>query len=423
MDMNPSRKELFLYTFPILLSALSEHLLLLTDVLLLSFQEKVYLAAVGFVDAFLLCSLALGFALNDSFQNFYARNTQKTSLSYPIYRKSLRSFLLISLLIGVCALLLVWLFSFTQQNRVYQEFLDVAPYIVPLIAANFISLAMNAYLLANDRIKTVGTVSIIVILTNALLGYLLLFIFRLPFSPLLTILISSFISELIGIALMHSAIQKMKPSVEVKLSKRPGKLFNLLHRVALYPAFSEFLFHLGSFALFVFCAHFFTDNEIAHITLLLAYWGVMMVPVETFSETGLNFFARIFAGKVTNGYFSLKTKIFQTACFVAIALFIMVCIMDIVLVNNENSDLIELVLLLVIVLISAHNQLILTAMLTKLKTTLFGLTKVIYGTTVIICLCLLVFFWKAHATSVFLSFLVGQFVIMLFLLQKEKSIQ
>jgi len=221
---------------------------------------------------------------------------------------------------------------------------------------------------------------------------------------------------------MHLAIQKMKPTVSVNLSNRPRKLFNLLHRVAIYPAFSEFLFHAGSFALFVFCAHFFNENEIAQITLLLAYWGVMMVPVETFSETGLNFFARLFASKATIHYLPLKRKIFQTACLVAFFLFIVVCTMDFVLVRNEKSDLIELLLLLVIVLISAHNQLILTAMLTKLKTALFGLTKAIYGATVITFLCLFVFYWKADATSVFLSFLIGQFVIMLFLQVKEKSI-
>jgi hypothetical protein len=420
--MNSSRKALFFYTLPILLSSLSEHLLLLTDVYLLSFQETVFLAAVGFVDAFLLCSLSLGFALNDSFQNFYARNTKNKAWSYAIYQHSLRSFVLLSILVSGIAFFIVWMTSFTLRSPVYTAFFEASPFIIPLILASFLSLSMNAYLLANDKVKAVGLISFVIILSNALLGYLFLYVLRLPFSPLHTILISSLVAELIGIICMHLTIQQMKPDEHAFPIKKAKKLFQLLHVVALYPALSEFLFHAGSFLLFVFCSFYFSENEIAQITLLLAYWGVLMVPVETFSETGLNQFARIFAEKQKSKFLEVKNKLFQTSSLVACVLFSGIFLMDFLLIETSTASNLDLFILLVIVIVAAHNQLMLTAMLTKLQTRSYGITKALYGLTVIGCLCALVFAWKASTTAVILSFLGGQLVVYAFLQLKKQTL-
>lgn len=45
-------------------SEMADTLLLLTGVLFMTFQEEVHLAAVGLIDAYLLCSLAFGNALS-----------------------------------------------------------------------------------------------------------------------------------------------------------------------------------------------------------------------------------------------------------------------------------------------------------------------------------------------------------------------
>jgi hypothetical protein len=174
--------------------------------------------------------------------------------------------------------------------------------------------------------------------------------------------------------------------------------------------------------LFVFCSFYFSENEIAQITLLLAYWGVLMVPVETFSETGLNQFARIFAEKQKSKFLEVKNKLFQTSSIVACVLFSGIFLMDFLLIETSTASNLDLFILLVIVIVAAHNQLMLTAMLTKLQTRSYGITKALYGLTVIGCLCALVFAWKASTTAVILSFLGGQLVVYAFLQLKKQTL-
>jgi Na+-driven multidrug efflux pump len=421
MELNFNRKALFAYTLPLILSSLAEHVLLLTDVVLLSHTSEEHLAAVGFVDAFLLCSLAYGFALNDSFQNFYARNSEKRGLSYAIFKKSIGSFLLISLIIAVIGATLASFAGYFQSTKLYSHFVSALPFIIPLIVTNFVSFSMNAYLIGNGKIKTVGIVSVTIILINAICGYVLLFHVPLPFSPLTTILISSFLAEILGIGLMFFAIQRMvrrAPPVPVNHKK----LFNLLHKVALYPSFSELLFHLGSFGLFLFCSYYFTESETARITLLLAYWGVMMVPVEAFSETGLNFFAKLNVNRRLDQFKTLKWNLYHVSVMTSLGLFLLSWAVDTWIVGTNSQNFNHLIIILAVVGVSTHNQLVITALLTRLETQTFAIAKGLYGSATIISLILLSFCWKTSALSVLLSFLIGQFVVGAYLQHSEKSL-
>ena len=66
-----TKKGIFKYTLPILCSTILEELIILSDSVLLSFKEPVYLATVGVIDSIYLLFLAFGESLNDAFQNFY----------------------------------------------------------------------------------------------------------------------------------------------------------------------------------------------------------------------------------------------------------------------------------------------------------------------------------------------------------------
>ena len=58
---------------PVIISEFLEEALIVTDSILLSYMPSVYLASVGIIDAILLIILAYGIALNDSYQNYFAR--------------------------------------------------------------------------------------------------------------------------------------------------------------------------------------------------------------------------------------------------------------------------------------------------------------------------------------------------------------
>ena len=145
--MNIDRQTLFKYTLPLILSGLAEELLMLIDVYLISFKEEKYLAAIGLVDAFILCSLTFGEALNDSYQNYYSRNSKKTHFNISLLKKSILIFLKYAILIALFFAGMPYLINMVFKNEVYDLFIQTVPILIPLIVLDYISLALNAYLI------------------------------------------------------------------------------------------------------------------------------------------------------------------------------------------------------------------------------------------------------------------------------------
>jgi Na+-driven multidrug efflux pump len=125
--MKIDKFSLFKYTLPLILGGLAEQLLLLTDVFLISFKGEIYLATIGLIDAFLLCSLSYGFALNDTFQNFYARNIDKPTLTKSVYQKSKIVFFKNAIIISVLFSIIAYCMSIVFSNEIYQLFLENIP--------------------------------------------------------------------------------------------------------------------------------------------------------------------------------------------------------------------------------------------------------------------------------------------------------
>lgn len=419
--MKIDRITLLKYTLPLILSGLAEQLLLLTDVFLISFKGDIYLATIGLVDAFLLCSLSYGFALNDTFQIFYSRNNDKSILIKNVYYKSLQIFIKYSILIAIAFSGLAYLMNIIFNNNVYNLFLENIPSIIPLIVLNYISMSMNAFLLGMGKTKVIGLTSIISILSNGLLAYIFLFEININISPLSIILYSSIFAETIGILLMKHAIKK-STSIIIKNESVKHILLVTIRKLSYYPAFSDLSFHLGSFVLFLFCSSYFELTETALLTLILSYWGVLLVPVESFSETALNYFSSLYSTRQTFLYRKLRHNIILISLTMSGIILIVLLLTDYLLYGSNTNKLILIAVVSNIVLFGTFNEIFSTILLVRLKNGLYASSKVIYGSVSISSMILLTFFWKSGVISILLSLLFAQASLYLFLKNKSNKI-
>jgi Na+-driven multidrug efflux pump len=177
-------------------------------------------------------------------------------------------------------------------------------------------MSINAFLLGLGKTKSIGIISIICIIINAFFGYIFLFEFKLQISPLAIILYTSIITEIIGIVILWQMINYLTPKVSNQIPIK-NKLLVTIRKASYYPALSDLSFHIGSFFLFLFCSAYLELSEVTLLTMVLSYWGVLLVPIEAFSETALNYLSYIYSKKKTEMYQNLKENIIKTSVAVS----------------------------------------------------------------------------------------------------------
>ena len=280
---------------------------------------------------------------------------------------------------------------------------------------------MNAFLLGFGETKSIGIISFICIVINALLGFVFLFEIKLQVSPLAIILYISIITEAIGIIMMWNVIRKLTSKI-FNLEPIKQKLLTTMSEASYYPAISDLSFHLGSFILFLFCSIYFELREVASLTMILSYWGVLLVPTEAFSEIALNYFSSIYSKKRIELYQVLKDNIIKTSLAVSGVILLILVILDYILYGIDIDKLILLTTVLIIVFITNFNEIFSVSLIVRLKNNLFATAKAIYGSIAVISIVTLNFFWRNGVISILLSLLFAQIAMYLFLKTKSNKI-
>ena len=198
------------------LNSILEEAIILSDSILLSFKNPIYLSTVGIIDSIYLLLLVLGESLNNAFQNYYARNINNISIIGSIFKPSILIFFFISLLFS---LLIIVSVKFLPPQLIGVEHYDILYtcrwYLVFLVIVTYISLSFNSILIGLGKIKGLGYISVVSIISNILLGIFLLYVWDLKINPCVVVLISSIVSECIAIILMILLIFKSQLYKEI----------------------------------------------------------------------------------------------------------------------------------------------------------------------------------------------------------------
>jgi O-antigen/teichoic acid export membrane protein len=346
---------------------------------------------------------------------------KKTHFNISLLKKSILIFLKYAILIALFFAGMPYLINMVFKNEVYDLFIQTVPILIPLIVLDYISLALNAYLIGNDKIWEIGKISIIEMIINGLLGYLLLFEFDLNISPLLIILYVSLVSKVIQITLMYRYIRKYIPKV-VRVYPIKESLFDTLRIASFYPAIFDMVYQIGTFALFMYCSSYFANSQTALLTMFFSYLGILSVSSDAFSETSLNNFSSIYSKKYLSLFPKLSTKIIETSLLTSFVLLILIILLDMFLYGFEAYKLVLFLIVTCIIIFDTYSEIYSIAIIVRLKNDLFATANIIYGIITIIGVLGFTCFWKFEAVSILLCMLVAQIVTYVYLKNKSNSI-
>jgi O-antigen/teichoic acid export membrane protein len=412
--MKLDRKTLFNYTLPLIIGGLSDELLMLLDVYLISFKGDEYLAAIGLIDAFLLCILTFGDSLNDAYQNYYSRNIAKRHFNISLQKKSIWIFLKYGLLITLVFGATPYGINLFFKNEIFSLLLDTIPILIPLIVVDYVSMSLNAYLVGNDKLKEIGKLAVFELIFNSILGYILLYELDLNVSPLWILVGISLMSKIITAGWMFWYIKKITPP-NFKTYPIKDTLFKTLRDATVYPALLDISYYIGTFILFIFCSIYFKHSEIALLTLFFSYIGILSVTSEAFSETSLNHFSSIYAKKNLAIFPKLSTEIIFISLLTTAIIFLGVIVVDLLLYGFVLEKLFLFLIIPALVLFDTYNEIYSIAIIVRLKNDLLASAHFIYGIVCTIAIVFLTFLWRFEAISILLAILIAQIATYIYL--------
>lgn len=418
-----SNKSIYLYSLPVILGELLEEAMILSDSILLSFKEPLFLSTVGIIDSILLLCLAIGDSMNDSFQIFYSRHSNDITRCRGVFSKSLFLFSGVGVVLGLLSCTISIFSSFFDDPH-FEILVSVVPYLAILVVLSFISMSLNSFLMGWGYTKYLGMVSLVSVLINLFLGYLLLYIFDIGLNPCAIVLITSSIAECIAIILMLMKIINIyNSSNNLVVDKRHQRnIMEILVFASVYPCVSDIGFHIGSLALYSYCLCYFQDSETAMFTLFMSYLGVLQVPSQGFSETAINIFSDIYTRKLIKTYNSVKGRIVFLSILSSLIFLLIVLVLDISLYETNIRRLSLFAILFGIICLNTFCEITETSLLVRLKNDTFIVSKILYATILISCIVALTVTNHIGVFNIFICFIVAQLINSFYLGVKDQKI-
>ena len=416
-------KSIYLYTLPIILSELLEEVMILSDSILLSFKEPLYLSTVGIIDSVFLLFLAIGDSMNDSFQNYYSRHAGDPNRCLGIFTKSIFLFAGIGAIFAMlCSLIPLSHPLFNGAH--YETLVSITPYLALLIFVSFVSLSLNSLLMGWGYTQLLGCISLISVITNIALGFILLYVVDISLNPCAVVLVTSTIAELVAIFLMVYKVSLIYSKNRVENKEIPHKsiVFETLVYASVYPSLSDIGFHIGSIALYTYCLYYFLDTETAILTLFMSYWGVVQVPSQGFSETSINFFSDIYSKKQFSLYNIVKKRILKLSILTSVVFGVAILFIDILLYEFTTYRFMLLLLIMIIVAFNTFGEITETSLLVRLKNDSFMSAKILYASLLVLSFGAFTLFDCISIETVFVSFLIAQILNCAYLSMKDNSL-
>lgn len=409
-----SRKGIFWKSLPLIISELGESLALLTGVLFMAFEGELHLAAIGMIDAFLLLCLVYGFALNDGYQNFYARQAAlkngegpmaavlKDSIFYFMRRLGLFA------LTGAFAIAGIYLMF---PNPVFLVFIKALPLLFVLVLVYSIGLALHAFLAGNGHFKTVGALALLGIGMNAFLLYYFLYLNSWSISPTNTVVLAAICSETIWVLGLLYFAGKKGVFKQKEVLRQRKMIASIIRRSSIFPGLSNAAFQLATLSFFVYFSDCCAEDEVATMSVLFSFWTVLMSPVNGICESAINGFSGLHASGVNLQERIMKLRIFHVAIAVSALIAVILLFGGELIPKNAMLDWPLMLVFALLLMMAIRNRIGFVAMIVKLRIAVFLRLKLTFIVVAALCFVLFLQWFEAEVLIILLSLLAAQLVV------------
>lgn len=414
MKSYQSRRGIFWKSLPLIASELGESLTLLTGMVFMAIEGEAHLAAIGMMHAFLLLCLVFGYAHNDAYQNYYARQAafgNRNHIMAAILRWSVQYFVLRMGVVGLVASSIGCGLYFIYPNHVFLSFLMALPFLLFLVSVYAVGLAFHAFLAGNGALRLVGILALVGIAMNALFLYLLLYVLDFPLSPTQTVVTAGIFGEigwvlsLMFFARKYGAFSRIKVHVPLK------RIAVILGKASFFPGLSNAVFQVTVIAFFVYFSDCCEQAEVAMLSVLFSFWTVMMSPVNGICETAINGFSDFHARKLNGQSRILKKKLFEVALAVSSVVAVIMTLGGGFLPDGIYFDWPLLIILALLMMLAIRNRIGFAAIVVRLNIWRFLELKLLFIIAIIGSLVMLFLFFDPNTYVILFSILIGQVVL------------
>ncbi|MCA1752251.1 MAG: hypothetical protein ABR572_11730 [Cryomorphaceae bacterium] len=418
------RSVIFKKSFPLMVCELTDAMMLFSGVMFLTLEDEVYLAAIGLIDAFLLCCLAYGFALSDAFRNFYARkraDSRDLGLSMAVHRKSRRGFLLSGITLSGIGAAVLFAFHFWYNAEIILILLAALPFLLPVVAVYYIGLSFHSFLIGRGHLTRVGWVAVLAFLVHLILLYIFLNVVDTGLIPTNAVLLASLLAESFWLALLWAAYRAFGYGNTIETSSFSTKrIRNVLRRAAYLPGLSLFSFHFACALIFVYLSWCCAHAEAALLTLAMSYYALLIAPVNGISDAAANGFSFMYAGRRTRLFFRFRKNLFAVSIAAAAMVFVLFAVIQYTGVHDGPQSLKIMAFTGVLAVFGMRNKIDFTAVLVRLHIGTFFRVQLLYALTVVVGFVLLRDFFAMKITALLPVVLFAQVAVSIALRQRVR---
>ncbi len=423
---NPGKSALFKKSLPLIVCELSDAMMLFTGVIFLSMQDEVYLAAIGLIDALLLCCLAYGHALSDAFQNFYARrrvHSSHGSLSGKVLRKSCLDFTIAAIVsVGLLSVVLMCINSF-YSNEIISILFASLPFIGAVVLIYYLALAFHSYLIGKGHLQQVGYAAIAGFLVQLLLVYLFLHHLDTDLLPTNAVLLATAIAEVVWLAWLYLTYRMYGYHKVARVRNlNTARIRHILRRASILPGLSVLSFHVLVSLTFLYltwcCAH----AEVATLTLAMSYYTLLIAPANGISAAAANGFSQIHISKRADLFPRFRKNVFTislASAFMVFTLFIIIRLFGLE-VGPWSWEMMAVIG--VLATFAMRNKIDFAAVLVRLRVNFFIRVQMAYATMVFMGFVLLQGLAVTHVLALLVVVLLAQAAMSVALEYRMRSI-
>lgn len=380
------KSVIFKKSLPLMVCELSDAVMLFSGVVFLTLENERYLAAIGLIDAFLLCCLAFGFTLSDAFRNFYARKAachRYSSLSSAVQRKSRIIFVLAGLVISglgaVCLLVLrLW-----YDAEIVGVLIAALPLLIPVVAVYYLGLSFHAFLIGKGHLQRAGWTAVFGFLLHLILLFIFLNVADTGLLPTNAVLLATLLAESLWAALLWASYRMFGYGQGPKMSVNTSRIRKVLCRAACLPGLSFFSFHFSCALIFLYLSWCCAHTEAALLTLALGSYTLLTAPVNGISDAAANGFSRIHAVRRPELFSGFRKNLIAVSLAAAAMVFVLISAIRFTGLHEGPWSFKVVAFTGVLAIFGMCNKIDFTAVLVRLRNGMFFRVQLMYALLVV----------------------------------------
>ncbi len=384
--LSTARSVILKKSFPLMVCELTDAMMLFSGVVFLTLEDEVYLAAIGLIDAFLLCCLAFGFALSDAFRNFYARATaypRTDTLSLTVQCRSQRDFLTAGLMISGFAAALLWVFGLWSDAEIIQILISALPFLIPVVVVYYLGLSFHAFLIGKGHLQRAGWIAVSGFVLHLILLFVFLNVVDIGLLPTNAVLLATLLTESLWAAALWASYRMFGYSRGLDSNINTARIRKVLCSAACLPGLSFFSFHFSCALIFLYLSWCCAHTEAAVLTLAVSSYALLVAPVNGISDAAANGFSRIHAGRCPELFSRFRKNLIAVSFASSAMVFALIAVIRLVGIHDGPWNFKVVAFTGVLAIFGMRNKIDFTAVLVRLRNGMFCRVQLMYAAVIV----------------------------------------